>query len=126
LANIAVTSGYGATILIIDPTTKKVLTTIGGKAQPEAATIKPNFYAGFQILPNGHFVVTNWEGHGSGNGSTGVQLLEYDTSGVCVWKWKQDSNSTLVSSLHGVIVLDGLDTTKLNDDVNGVLAPVTQ
>jgi hypothetical protein len=121
---IAVTSGYGAAILIINPTTKKVLTTIGGKAQPDAATIVPNFYAGFQILPNGHFVVTNWEGHGGGNGSTGLQLLEYDTSGVLVWKWKQDP--TLVSSLHGVIVLDGLDTTKLHDDVNGVLAPVTQ
>jgi hypothetical protein len=69
-------------------------------------------------------VVTNWEGHGSGNGGKGLQLLEYDPSGVLVWKWKQDPN--LVSSLHHVIVLDGLDTTKLHDDVNGVLAPVTQ
>jgi hypothetical protein len=75
-------------------------------------------------LPNGHFVVTNWEGHGGGNGSKGLQLLEYDASGLLVWKWKQDPN--LVSSLHGVIVLDGLDTTKLHDEVNGVLAPVTQ
>jgi hypothetical protein len=121
---IAVTSGYGAAILIVDATAKKVLTTIGGKTQPDAATIVPNFYAGFQILPNGHFVVTNWEGHGSGNGGKGLQLLEYDPSGVLVWKWKQDS--TLVSSLHQVIVLDGLDTTKLHDDVNGVLSPVTQ
>ena len=121
---IAVASGYGAAILIIDIATKKVLTTIGGKAQPDAATIVPNFYGGFQILPNGHFVVTNWEGHGGGNGSKGLQLLEYDPSGTLVWKWKQDP--TLVSSLHGVIVLDGLDTTKLHDDVNGVLAPVTQ
>ena len=68
---IAVTSGYGSAILIVDPTAKKVLTTIGGKRQPDAATIVPNFYAGFQILPNGHFVVTNWEGHGSGNGEQG-------------------------------------------------------
>jgi hypothetical protein len=121
---IAVTSGYGAAILVIDPAAKKVLTTIGGKGQPDATTIVPNFYAGFQILPNGHFVVTNWEGHGGGNGGKGIQLLEYDASGALVWKWKQDS--TLVSSLHHVIVLDGLDTTKLHDDVNGVLAPVTQ
>ena len=121
---IAVTSGYGAALLIIDATAKKVVTTIGGKTQPDVATIVPNFYAGFQVLPNGHFVVTNWEGHGGGNGGKGLQLLEYDPSGVLVWKWKQDS--TLVSSLHGVIVLDGLDTTKLHDDVNGVLAPVTQ
>lgn len=121
---IAVTSGYGSAILVIEPTTNKVLTTIGGKGQPDAATIVPNFYAGFQVLPNGHFVVTNWEGHGGGNGGTGVQLLEYEPSGQLVWTWKQDSK--LVSSLHGVIVLDGLDTTKLHDDVNGVLAPVTQ
>ena len=121
---IAVTSGYGAAILVIDPTANKVLTTIGGKGQPDAATIVPNFYAGYQILPNGHFVVTNWEGHGSGNGGKGLQLLEYDPSGLLVWQWKQDAS--LVSSLHGVIVLDGLDTTKLHDDVNGVLAPVTQ
>ncbi len=126
LANgtLAVASGYGAAILVIDPAAKKVLTTIGGKAQPDAGAIVPNFYAGFQILQNGHFVVTNWEGHGGGNGSKGFQLLEYDASGLLVWKWKQDPN--LVSSLHGVIVLDGLDTTKLHDDVNGVLAPVTQ
>lgn len=121
---IAVTSGYGAAILIIDPAAKRALTTMGGKSQPDAATLVPNFYAGFQILANGHFVVTNWEGHGAGNGSKGVQLLEYDATGLLVWQWKQDAK--LVSSLHHVIVLDGLDTAVIHDDVNGVLAPVTQ
>jgi hypothetical protein len=121
---IAVTSGYGAAVLLIDPAAKKVLTTVGGKSQPDSATIVPNFYAGFQILPNGHFVATNWQGHGGGNGGKGIQLLEYDGAGALVWKWKQDAK--LVSSLHHVIVLDGLDTTKLHDDVNGVLAPVAQ
>ena len=90
----------------------------------DATTITPNFYAGFQVLPNGHYVVTNWEGHGAGNGGKGIQLLEYDASGTLVWKWKQDSK--LVSSLHHVLVLDGLDTSKLHDDVNGAQAPVTQ
>jgi hypothetical protein len=122
--NIAVTSGYGAAIQIIDYTGKKVVTTIGGKSQPDATTITPNFYAGFQVLSNGHYVVTNWEGHGGTNGGKGIQLLEYDASGALVWKWKQDSK--LVSSLHHVLVLDGLDTTKLHDDVNGAQAPVTQ
>ena len=121
---IAVTTGYGASLVIIDASAKRVQTTIGGKSQPDAATITPNFYAGFQILPNRHYVVTNWEGHGGGNGGKGIQLLEYDATGVLVWKWKQDPN--LVSSLHHVIVLDDLDTTKLHDDVDGVLAPVTQ
>jgi len=121
---IAVTSGYSASLLIVDPTTKTVKQTIGGKGQPDAATIVPNFYAGYQILPNGHFVVANWEGHGGQNGGTGLQLLEYDQAGLKVWSWKQDAS--MVSSIHHVIVLDGLDTTKLHDDVNGVLAPVTQ
>jgi hypothetical protein len=121
---IAVASGYGAAILVVDPATKKVLSTIGGKAQPEATTVVPNFYAGFQILPNGHFVVANWEGHGGGNGGKGLQLLEYDAAGVLVWSWKQDPG--LVSSLHDVIVLDGLDTARLHDDVDGVLAPVAR
>jgi hypothetical protein len=121
---IAVASGYGASILVIDPATKTVRTTIGGKAQPDAQTIVPNFYAGFQVLGNGHFVVTNWEGHGGGHGGTGIQLLEYDPSGRRVWDWQQDPG--LVSSLHGVIVLDGLDLTLLHDDDHGVLGPVGQ
>jgi hypothetical protein len=121
---IAVAAGYAAAIYILDPVAKKVLTTIGGPNQPNASTIHPNFYAGFQVLPNGHFVVTNWQNHGGGHGGEGIQLLEYDSSGSLVWQWKQDPN--LVSSLHGVLVLDGLDTTKLHDDVNGVLGPVTQ
>ncbi len=121
---IAVTTGYATSLVIVDPAKKSVKTTIGGPGQPDAATIAPYFYAGYQILPNGNYVVTNWEGHGSGNGGKGIQLLEYDPSGLLVWKWKQDPN--LVSSLHNVIVLDGLDTTKLHDDLNGVLAPVTQ
>jgi hypothetical protein len=118
---VAVTSGYGASIQVIDPAANTVLTTIGGTGQPDAAAIVPNFYAGFQVLPNGHFVVTNWEGHGGGHGVTGIQLLEYDPSGLLVWHWQQDPD--LVSSLHHVIVLDGLDTTRLHDDVDGVLSP---
>ncbi len=121
--SIAVTSGYGSALLVIDPDTKAVLTTIGGKNQADAASITPNFYAGFQVLPNGHFVVTNWEGHGGGNGSKGVQLLEYDEAGTLVWQWRQDP--ALISSLHHVIVLDGLDTALLHDDVGGALAPVS-
>jgi hypothetical protein len=121
---IAAAAGYAAALYIIDPVAKKVLTTIGGKSQPDAATIHPNFYAGFQVLQNGHIVVTNWQNHGAGHGNEGIQLLEYDQTGLLVWKWKQNPN--IVSSLHGVMVIDGFDTSKLHDDVNGVLGPVTQ
>lgn len=121
---IALSSGYGAQILIVDRTAKTVKTYIGGPNQPNATKINPHFYAGFQVLTNGNFVVTNWQNHGGGHGNEGIQLLEYTQSGELVWSWQQDA--TLVSSLHGVIVLDGLDTSKLHDYVNGVLAPVEQ
>lgn len=80
------------------------------------------FYAGFQVLPNGNFVVTNWQGHGPNFGASGIQVLEYTPSGNLVWSWKQDAAK--YSSLQGVIVLDGLDLNKLHaEDGNGMLAP---
>ena len=84
--------------------------------------VNPNFYAGYQLLPNGHIVVINWQGHGPDMGAKGTQLLEYDTEGKLVWSWKQDA--TKFSSLHAVIVLDGLDTNLLHvENEYGVLAP---
>lgn len=85
--------------------------------------VKPNFYAGLQVLSNGNYVVINWEGHGPGHGAIGTQLLEYAPNGKLVWSWQQDA--TKFSSLHAVIILDGLDTNQLHiENENGVLAPV--
>lgn len=96
----------------------KLLDTISGPA-----SIHPHFFAGFQILPNSNLVVTNWQGHGAKSGSSGVQLLEYNTNGDLVWSWKQDA--ARFSSLQGVIVLDGLDVNLLHvEDANGKLAAV--
>lgn len=87
------------------------------------AEVNPNFYAGFQILANGNYIVTNWQGHGPGNGSKGTQLLEYSPAGKLVWKWQQDA--TKFSSIQGVIVLDGLNSNLLHiENKNGMLAPV--
>lgn len=81
------------------------------------------FYpTGLQVLANGHRVLTNFTGHGNGNGTKGIQLLEFDVDGKLVWYWKQDP--ARVSSLIAVIVLDGLDTTKLHDERTGIQAPV--
>lgn len=96
----------------------KLLDTISGPVE-----IKPNFYAGFQILANGNYVVTNWQGHGPNFGNSGTQLLEYTPAGKLVWKWQQDAAK--FSSLQGVIVLDGLDTDLVHiEDGNGILSPV--
>ena len=84
--------------------------------------VKPNFYAGFQVLSNGNYVVTNWQGHGPKFGASGIQLLEYSPEGKLVWRWKQDAEK--FSSLQGVIVLDGLDLNRLHvENSKGVLEP---
>lgn len=111
-----VSGGYTGNIQFFD-TDGSLIRTIGG---PEK--VNPKFYAGLQILPNGNLVVINWQGHGPDRGEKGIQLLEYAPDGELVWSWKQDAN--VFSSLHAVIILDGLDLDLLHiEDENGVLVP---
>ena len=96
----------------------KITDSISGPAE-----VHPYFYAGFQILSNGNYVVCNWQGHGPANGGSGTQILEYTPAGKLAWKWQQDAAK--FSSIQGVIVLDGLDLNSLHiEDKNGMLAPV--
>jgi hypothetical protein len=116
--NLLVTAGYGAFVVELDPM-GKILRKFGGKESvPEK--VRPFFYAMFQLLPNGNIVLANWQGHGPGFGSSGVQLLEFDAAGEIVWTW---SKADLISSLQGVLVLDGLDTARLHDERRGVVSP---
>jgi hypothetical protein len=117
--NLIVTAGYGAFVVELDAS-EKILRKFGGKEQvPEK--VRPFFYAMFQLLPNGNVVLANWQGHGPGFGNSGVQLLEFNGAGEIVWSW---SKADLISSLQGVLVLDGLDTSKLHDERSGVMSPV--
>ncbi|HVG15482.1 MAG TPA: hypothetical protein VM935_10995, partial [Chitinophagaceae bacterium] len=85
--------------------------------------VHPHFFAGFQVMNNGNYVVTNWQGHGDKFGSSGIQLLEFTPEGKLAWSWKQDPQK--FSSLQGVIVLDGLDLRRLHvENDAGVLTPV--
>lgn len=112
-----VSGGYAKNFQVFDAEGKQVQ-IISGPAE-----VNPNFFSGFQVLKNGNFVVTNWQGHGPDFGKSGNQLLEYDPSGKLVWSWKQDPAK--FSSLQGVIVLNGLNTKKLHvEGENGVLVPV--
>ncbi len=112
-----VSTGYGKDFQLFSAD-EKLVDSISGP--PE---VKPNFYAGFQILANGNYIVTNWEGHGPKFGAVGTQLLEYTPKGKLAWSWQQDA--TKFSSLQGIIVLDGLDINLLHvEDKNGMLAPV--
>ncbi len=112
-------AGYGAFMVEMDPT-GAVIRKWGAKGQvPDA--VHPFFYAMFQLLPNDHIVAVNWQDHGPTHGESGVQLVEFDPSGNIVWQWSQ---APLISSLQGLVVVDGLDTRKLHDERNGVMEPL--
>jgi hypothetical protein len=116
--NLIVSAGYGAFMVELDPD-GNIIRKFGSKDQvPEE--VNPFFYAMFQLLPNGHIVLANWQGHGEGFGESGVQLLEFDSAGEIVWHW---SESARISSLQGVLVLDGLDTALLHDEREGIQSP---
>jgi hypothetical protein len=77
-----------------------------------AGTVNPNFFSEFQILPNGDILTPNWQGHGGGNNGSGMQVIEFNAAGDVVWYYNQ--RGTGMSSIQGVLLLDGLDPTKLN------------
>ena len=72
-------------------------------------------------LRNGNLIVANWQNHGTGHGGEGIQLIEMDSLGALVWQYKQDP--ARITSLHSVIVLDGLDLRLGHDENDGVMAP---
>jgi len=118
--NLIVTAGYGAFVVELDAS-GTILRKFGGKdAVPEE--MRPCFYAMFQLLPNGNIVLANWQGHGSGLGNSGVQLLEFNAASEIVWSW---SDASLISSLQGVLVLDGLDASRLHDERTGLMLPLS-
>ncbi len=118
--NTIVASGHGMTELVFDKS-NKLIQTIGGKDQDGKDPVHPNYAGHFQVLNNGHIVTTNWQGHENNLGNSGRQLIEYDAQGVQVWTYKQ--SAPRFSGIHGVLVLDNLDTSKVCDDAKGALAP---
>ena len=112
-------AGYGHFMVEVDKNDKIV--RLWGDTDQVAPEIKPNFYALFQILPNKDIVVANWQGHGKGHGESGRQLLEFGPDNKIVWTW---SDAPKISSIQGVLVLDGLDISKRYDERDGVMAPL--
>jgi hypothetical protein len=119
--HILASAGYGAFFVELDGN-GAVVRRFGAKEDmpPE---VHANFYAMFQLLPNGHIVFANWQAHGPGHGASGKQMLEFDENAKLVWEW---SDAKIISSLQGVLVLDGLDTSKLHDERNGIMAPLAR
>ncbi len=112
-----VSTGYSKNLQLFTAT-GRLIDSITGPAE-----VHPNFYAGFQILSNGNFVVANWQGHGTKLGGNGHQVVEYTPKGELAWSWQQYPDK--FSSIQGVIILDGLDLNRLYvENVNGRLAAV--
>lgn len=111
-------SGYGHSLIEVDPTGKVVQEIRPPDSTPQNEF---KFFAGFQRLKNGHIVQCNWTGHGSNDSARGVQLIEWDEAGKVVWTWH---NPELAGTIHGVILLDDLDVSVLNDDTSGTLESV--
>jgi hypothetical protein len=79
------------------------------------------FYAGFQLLRNGHLVVSHWTGHGANDSAKGWQAIEFEPGGNRVWTWHQPATA---GTAHGILVIDDLDLNAFLDDTGGVLGPV--
>lgn len=118
--NTLASAGYGGFMAELDPA-GKTIRQFGGKGDVPAA-VNPDFFATFQLLPNGDVVVANWQGHGPNHGNSGIQLVEFDKTGAIVWQW---SKSELISSIQGILVLDNLNTALLHDERNGIMEPVS-
>jgi hypothetical protein len=117
--NTVMSGGYGAFMAEVD-SSGKLVRKFGDK-ENVAPEVHPNFYALFQLLPNGNIVAANWQGHGKGHGTAGKQIVEFTPDSKIVWTW---SDSTIISSIQAVLVLDGLDISKRYDERTGVMAPI--
>ncbi len=113
-----VATGHGKTIRIFDKT-NKLSKEIGGPNAPDAREVNPNYSGHFFMLPNGNYILTNWQGHEKDLGAKGRQIVEYNAKGELVWWWKQDPKR--ISAVHSILVLDNLDLSKAYSDANGIL-----
>ena len=119
--NWLVCGGYDPRLFEVD-VQGKVVKTLGPRQAGQEKALGLHLFAGFQVLKNGHIVVSNWSGHGPEDSKKGVQIIEFDPQGKIVWKWHDPERA---GSIDGLIVLDELDTGVLNDDVSSVLGAVT-
>lgn len=120
--HLRVTGGYSFDLVEVDAD-GKVLKRFGGKDAPEAKGLGYHFFGGFQMLKNGNVVVSNWTGHGAQDSDKGVQIVEFNPEGNLVWAWH---DPLIAGSIHGVLVLDDINPSVLNNDINGVLGPVAR
>jgi len=97
--NYLISSGYGASIILLDKN-YKLISVINQQTAGTATNY--HFFAGAELLPNRHVVVTNWTGHHPEDSKKGPQVVEFNEKGQQVWKWQ---NAKRAGSLHGIVVI---------------------
>ncbi|MBV8271604.1 MAG: hypothetical protein JO067_04965 [Cupriavidus sp.] len=95
-----VSAGYGAFMAIFD--SAGALVRRFGAASQMPGAVAPFFYASYGLLPDGHLLVANWQGHGPDNGHKGQQLLKFGQEGRLVATWSAPDR---ISSLQGLLPL---------------------
>lgn len=95
-----VSAGYGAFMARFDAE-GQLCQRFGGTGEVPSE-VAPFFYAGFQVMEDGHIIAVNWQGHGPENGHKGRQLVEFDASGNYADSWSSPAN---ISSLQGLLIL---------------------
>lgn len=115
--NVLVSGGYAKGFFTFRPDGSLLKDTV--VQQP--AGLNNYFYAGFQLLPNGHTVLANWTGHSEKDFKPGLKIIELDHAYQPVWSW----NEAFGGTVNQIIILDGLDTRVLHDDLSGILGPVS-
>jgi hypothetical protein len=105
--NVMLATAFGSSLDVVDKTSHTVTKRYGTKLMPMAALFRPNFFAEFQILPNGNLIVANWQGGHGGGGGFGIQVIEFGPAGDVVWFYKQDP--MVFTAIQGIQVIDGMD-----------------
>lgn len=108
-------AGYGHYLAEIDAA-GNIVKHIAGSSQPPETN--PDFWCGYQVLKNHNIVMCNWTGHDPSDSTKAPQIIEFDRTGKLLWSWH---DPILAGTLHGVVILDDLDTAVLNDDSSGTL-----
>jgi hypothetical protein len=91
------TSGEDAYVYSIAPDGKATVLAGGLDNHPKAGLL---WFSGFEILPNGNFLVANWNGHGKEG--QGPHAVEFNARNELVWSWTDHQAASTVTNVLSV------------------------
>lgn len=109
------TSGEDFRIYDFDPDGKPTLIAGGRDRHPQARFL---WFSGFQILPDGHLLVANWNGHGMEG--QGPHAVEFDRSNTVVWTWEDHAVAATVTNVLSLERIPAYGTTGVRQAHGGV------